>query len=123
MELPVRDRDDVVVADEDVELGGVQPLDLLVVEREVEDCEQVALVLVVVDLGPLALGDDVLDIERVPAEALREVLRGRHVGRDDVDPGEAASAELVDDRRRTCDDLARAAGAGAPDAGKARHGD
>ena len=123
VELPVRDRHDVVVPDEDVELGGVQPLDLLVVEREVEDGEEVALVLVVVDLRPLALRDDVLDVERMPAESLCETLRRRHVGRDDVGPGEPASGELVDDRRRARDDLARAAGAGTPDARKARHGD
>ena len=74
-ELAVRDRDDVVVADEDVELGGVQPLDRLVEDGEVENGEEVAVVLVVVDLRPLALRDDVLDVERVPAEALGEHLR------------------------------------------------
>ena len=66
----------------------------LVVDREVEDGEEVALVRVVVDLRPLALRDDVLDVERVPAEALGELLRRLDVGRDDVDPGEAASGEL-----------------------------
>ena len=121
MELAVRDRDDVVVADEDVELGGVQALNGLVIGREVEDGEEVPLVLVVVDLRPLPLRDDVLDVERVPSEPGREVLRRRDVGRDDVDPGEAASFELVDDRSRAYGD-ARAAGTGAPDAGKARHG-
>ena len=96
--------------EEEVELGGVQPLDGLVVDREVEDDEQVAVVLVLVDLRPLALGDDVLDVERVPLEALGEHLRRVSVRRDDVDPGEAASAELVDERGRRDDDLARAAG-------------
>ena len=110
MQLPVRDGDDVVVADEEVELGGVQALDLLVVDGEVEDGEEVALVLVVVDLRALALGDDVLDVERVPAEALGERLRRLDVRRDDVDPGEAASGELVDERRRLRDDRTRAAG-------------
>ena len=99
-ELAVRDRDDVVVPDEEVELGGVQPLHLVVVEREVEDGEEVAVVLVVVDLRALALRDDVLDVERMPAEARGELLRRLDVGRDDVDPGQAASGELVDDRRR-----------------------
>ena len=98
------------MTDEEVELGGVQPLHGLVEDGEVEDGEQVAVVLVVVDLRPLALGDDVLDVERVPAEALRQALRRLHVRRDDVDPGEAASAELVDDRCRAYDDRARAAG-------------
>ena len=49
-----------------------------------ENREEVALVLVVVDLGPLALRDDVLDIERVPAEALGERLRGLEVGPDEL---------------------------------------
>ena len=87
--------------DEDVELGCVQPLDGLVEDRKVEDGEEVALVLVVVDLRALALGDDVLDVERMPAETLGKLLRRLDVRRDDVDPGEAASGELVDERRRT----------------------
>ena len=99
------------MADEDVELGGVQPLDRLVVDGEVEDGEEVAVVLVVVDLRPLALRDDVLDVERVPAEALGELLRRLDVGRDDVDPGEAASGELVDERRGRATTSRRAAGA------------
>ena len=123
VQLAVRDRDDVVVPDEDVELGGVQPLDGLVVDGEVEDREEVTLVLVVVDLRALTLRDDVLHVQWMPAEALGELLGGRDVGRDDIDPGEAVSAELVDERRRTHDKLARAAGrARAPDAGQARHG-
>ena len=122
VELAVRDRHDVVLPDGDVELGRVQPLDVLVEDGEVEHGEEVALVLVVVDLRALALRDDVLDVERVPAETLGELLRGLHVRGDDVDPGEAASAELVDDRRRAHDDRARAAGcARSPDAGQARH--
>ena len=76
-ELAVGDRDDVVVADEDVELGGVQPLNRLVEDREVEDGEEVPVLLVVVDLRPLSLRDDVLDVEGMPAEALRERLRRR----------------------------------------------
>ena len=68
----VRDRDEVVRADEDVELGSVQPLDRLVVDGEVEDDEEIAVLLVVVDLRALTLRDDVLDVERMPAEALRQ---------------------------------------------------
>jgi hypothetical protein len=41
----------------------------------VEDAEEVALVGVVVDLRPLALREDVLDVERMPAEAVGELLR------------------------------------------------
>ena len=40
-----------------------------------EDAEEVALVGVVVDLRALALGEDVLDVERMPAEALGEHRR------------------------------------------------
>jgi len=58
------------VADEDVELGGVQALDGLVVDREVQDAEEVFGVLV--DLRPLALRENVLEVKRMPAEALRE---------------------------------------------------
>ncbi len=110
VQLPVRDGDDVVVADEDVELACVQALYLLVVEGEVEDGEEVALVLVVVDLRPLALGDDVLDVERMPPEPLGERLRRLDVRRDGVDPGEAASGELADERSWLRDDGPRAAG-------------
>ncbi len=95
VQLPVRDGGDVVVADEDVELACVQALYLLVVEGEVEDGEEVALVLVVVDLRALAFGDDVLDVERMPPESLCERLRRLDVRRDGIDPGEAASGELV----------------------------
>ena len=75
------------MAEEDVQLGGVQPLDGLVVEREVEDEEEVVGVLV--DLRPLALREHVLEVERVPAEALGELGRGLLVGRVEVDPGQA----------------------------------
>ena len=121
MQGAVRDRGHVVVPDEEVELACVEPLHVLVVDREVEDGEEVALVLVVVDLRALALRDDVLDVERVPAEALGELLRRLDVGRDDVDPGETASGELVDDRRRR-DDRRAATGARTTDAREARHG-
>ena len=104
-QLAVRDRDEVVLPDEQVELGGVEPLDRLVVDGEVEDREEVALLVVVVDLRTLALRDDVLDVERMPAEALGERRRRLHVGGDDVDPGETASAELADERAGPCDDL------------------
>ena len=52
----------------------------------------------------------VLDVEGVPSEPLRQRLRCRDVRRNDVDPGEAASGELVERRSRACDDLARTAG-------------
>ena len=70
-QLDVRQRDEEVLAEEDVELGGVQAPDGLVVEGEVEDDEEVLGVLV--DLRPLPLGEDVLDVELVEAEALGQV--------------------------------------------------
>ena len=51
-ELDVRQRHEVVGAEEEVELGGIQPLDRLVVHRKVEDAEEI--LRVVVDLGALA---------------------------------------------------------------------
>ena len=94
-ELAVREGREVVLPDEDVELAGVEPLDGLVVDGEVEDGEEVPLVLVVVDLRPLPLGDDVLDVQGVPAEALGEALGGLEVGADRVDPGQPAGCELA----------------------------
>ena len=91
----VRERDEVVRAEEDVELGRVQPLDRLVVDGEVEDGEEVLRVLV--DLRPLPLREHVLDVERVPAEALGELVRGLRVGMVEVDPGQPAGGELERD--------------------------
>ena len=67
-------------------LGGVEALYGLVVDREMEDGEEVAVFLVVVDLRPLTLGDDVLDVERVPAGPVRQQLGRIEIRRDDVDP-------------------------------------
>jgi hypothetical protein len=91
-ELDRRQRDEVALAEEEVELGRVQPLDGLVVEREVEDAEDVVGVLV--DLRPLALRVDVLDVERMPAEPLRELGGDLLVGTVEVDPDEAVGGEL-----------------------------
>ena len=87
-QLDVRQRDQEVGAEEEVELGGVQPLDRLVVAGEVEDAEEVLGVLV--DLRPLALREDVLEVERMPAEALGELGRLVGRGRVEVDPGQSA---------------------------------
>src|SRR4051812_22648050 len=92
----VRDRDQVVGADEQVELGGVEAADLLVVAREVQDDEQVLVVLV--DLRTLVARDDVLVVERVELEALlqpREVDRARAL---DVDPAQAEGLDDLDVR-------------------------
>ena len=122
-QLDVRDRDEVVRAEEEVELAGVQPLDVLVVRREVEDAEEVALIDVVVDLRPLALREDVFDVERMPAEALAErVDRLRVDRRVEVDPGEAVGAELSDAWFRARGDrLGEPARPRPPDAGQAGH--
>ena len=85
-----------------------------------EDDEQVVGVLV--DLRPLALREDVLDVERMPAEALCELGRGVLVGSVEVDPGEAVGGELS--RLAACGDdrlLGRQARARALDAGQAWH--
>ena len=113
-QLHVRERDEEVRPEEDVELGRVQPLHRLVVEREVEDDEEVLRVLV--DLRPLALREHVLDVELVEAEALGELgwPRGRRGGH--VDPGQAVSGELGDARLGPLFDGARGGGAPASDA-------
>ena len=64
----VRQRDQEVGPDEEVELGRVEPGDLLVEAREVQDDEQVVVVLV--DLRALVAREDVLVVERVELEVL-----------------------------------------------------
>ncbi len=110
------------MADEDVELGGVQALDGLVVDREVEDAEEVLGVLV--DLRPLALREDVLEVERVPAEALGQGGRFLRAGIVEVDPGQAVRVELGNAPLRACAGVPRLrARSRALDAGKAWHRD
>ena len=88
-----------------------------------EDAEQVAVVEIVVDLWPLALREDVLDVERVPPKArTQRVHRLRIDRRVEVNPGEAVGAELSDARfGARCDRLCEAARSRPPDAGQARH--
>ncbi len=102
-QLDRRQRDEVVRAEEDVELAGVQPSDGLVVDREMEHREEVAALGVVgvdVDLGPLAPREDVLDVERVPAEAAGEQLGFLRRRREEVDPGDVVALKLSDARAR-----------------------
>ena len=119
-ERHVRERDDVVLGEEDVELGRVQPLDRLVVDRKVEDGEEVLRVLV--DLRPLPPRENVLDVERVPAEALGELVRGVGIRAVEVDPRQSAGGEL---ERAAFSDRAGRDRAGArprpPDAGQVGH--
>ncbi len=122
-QVDVRDRDEVVGPEEDVELARVQPLDALVVRRKVEDAEEITLVGVVVDLRPLALREDVLDVERMPAEALAKAVDRFRIDRGiEVDPGEAVGAELSEAWFRARGDrLCESARPRPPDAGQARH--
>ena len=114
-ELGVGERDQEVLAQEDVELGGVQAADALVVEGEVQDDEEVLGVLV--DLRPLPLGEHVLDVELVEAEALGEKRDLERAGPLGVDSGQPVSGELGDARLGPLDDVARgAAGSSAPKA-------
>ena len=122
----VRQRDEEVGADEDVELGGVEPPDRLVEAREVQDDEQVVVVLV--DLRALVARGDVLVVERVEVEVLLEpgaVDRARAL---DVDPAQAVRPRRPRLRRpqarRPCDDLDREHAADATEAGlgQVRHG-
>ena len=86
-----------------------------------EDAEQVALVRVVVDLRTLPAREDVLDVERMPGEAVGEERSRLVVWRLEVDPGEAVRLELR--RLGTCarGDVPDRTGARATDARQARH--
>ena len=110
------------MADEDVELGGVQALDGLVVDREVQDAEEVFGVLV--DFRPLALRENVLEVERVPAEPLGKGGRFLLAGIVEVNPGQAVRVELCNAPLRACGGVPRLrARSRALDAGKAWHRD
>ena len=90
----VRQRDQEVRPDEDVELGRVQAADRLVEHREVQDDEQVVVVLV--DLRALVAREDVLVVERVEVEVLLEpgaVDRPRAL---DVQPAQAFELDDLD---------------------------
>ena len=67
LELRVGHRDDVVGADEEVELDDGQSIAVAVEARELQDDEDV--VVVAVDLGALVAGVDVLVVERVEARS------------------------------------------------------
>ena len=99
-QLDRRQRDEVVGAEERVELAGVEAADRLVVDGEVEDGEEVGLALlgVHVHLGALAPRHHVLDVERMPAEPRRERERLLLRRRLEVDPGQAGVLKLSDAR-------------------------
>src|SRR5205807_444948 len=102
-QLDARQGDQVIGTEEEVELGRVQPLDRLVVDRKVENAEEV--LRIVVDLRPLTPREHILDVERVPVESVCERLRFLELGRVEVDPGQAVAVKLSESGARTCDDL------------------
>ena len=126
LQLLVGQRDQVVRADEDVDLGGVEARDRLVVAREVQHDEQVVVVLV--DLRALVAREDVLVVERVEVEALLEpglVGRPRALDVDPAQPGrlDDLDAGLLALRRGGTDCAARTRAATTdPGLGQARHG-
>jgi hypothetical protein len=85
----------------------------------VEDAEEVLRVLV--DLGALALREHVLDVERVPAEALGEPGRGIGFWVVEMDPGEPARGELERAALRDCRLDSANGRPRAPDPGQAGH--
>ena len=90
----VRDRDQVVAADEDVQLTRVQALHRVVVHREVKDDEEVVGVLV--DLRPLVAGEHVLEVQRVEVEVLLEPAHLELRGVLDVNPAQALAVDRLD---------------------------
>jgi hypothetical protein len=78
---------------------------------------------VLVDLRALALRQDVLEVERVPVEPFRQLLRLLGRGGVEVDPGQTVSGELSDPRLTRADRLGRGTRTLPLDAGQARHGD
>ena len=95
--MRVREGDQVVGPDEEVELGGEQTTGRLLEDREVEDDEDV--VVIRVELRALVARVDVLEIERVEIEVLLEPFAMRQARLFDVDPAEPAR---LDDRRFGC---------------------
>ena len=124
LQLDGGQRDDVVRADEDVELAGVQPSDVRVVDGEVEDGEEVAVRLSRSRGRPSGAGA-ARARPRCRAGASRSALRaaGPRRGSDlEVDPGESVAFELSEPGLTRGDlgahglpDAART------DAGQARH--
>ncbi len=87
-----------------------------------EDAEEVTLVGVVVDLRALPLGENVLDVQWMPAEACAQLVDALGIERVEVDPGEPAGGELSDAWFRARKDrLCEPARPRPPDAGQAGH--
>jgi hypothetical protein len=94
LEPLVGDRDQVVGADEDVELSCVQAPDRAIEDREVQDDEQVVGVLV--DLRALVARQDVLEVEGMEPELLLEPSTLERRGALDVDPAQPLGGDRLD---------------------------
>src|SRR5436190_3531095 len=90
----VGQRDHEVAADEQVQLGRVEPPDVLVETREVQDDEQVVVVLV--DLRALVAREDVLVVQRVEVEVLLQPGAIAGPGPLDMDPAQAVGLDGLD---------------------------
>ena len=96
----VRQRDQVVGTDEQVELRRQEAPGRLVEDREVENDEQV--VVVGVELGALVAGRDVLDVQRVEPELALQPLAVLLEGLLEVQPADAGGRDdLVRARPRS----------------------
>src|SRR4051794_9350510 len=89
----VRDRDEEVGADEEIELARAEALGGAVEDGQVQDAEQV--VVVDVDLRPLVAREDVLEVEGMEVEVLLEPGALQRPRVLDVDPAEAAPLDLL----------------------------
>ena len=89
----VRERDQVVGAQEEVELGGQDAPRVLVEQREVQNDEDVVVVLV--ELRALVARVDVLVVERVEVEMLLEPVAIGAARRLDVDPAQPGRLDDV----------------------------
>ena len=123
-ERDVRQRDQVVGAHEQVELGGQDPAGLLLEQRELEDDEDVVVVLV--ELGAVVARVDVLVVERVEVEVRLEPVAVGRPRRLDVDPADAGRLDDVGrgdiGRRRSRRSGSWAAAAGSRAAAAGRRG-
>ena len=92
-ERDARQRDQVVGAHEQVELGGQDPAGFLLEQRELEDDEDVVVVLV--ELRAVVARVDVLVVERVEVEMRLEPVAVGGPRRLDVDPADAGRLDDV----------------------------
>jgi hypothetical protein len=92
LERLVRQRYDEVGPDEDVELTGVEPADLLVEHGKVQDDEEVVRILI--ELRALVARHHVFQVERVEVVVLGEPGALEHRGLDNLQPPQAGVLDL-----------------------------